>query len=261
MDFSFYIDNLSQYMGTGMLFQLLLASVMYLGFCMKQKEEKSALVWFPVYALLIYFCPIWIVYMRLRSDGEILYRILWLIPVAVVVSYAAVQYIYLFPARKQIIAVLMVIVLFVLSGKYIYSNKQYKKAENAYHIPQVVIDICDDIVVPGREIGACFPIELVQYVRQYTAYVCQPYGRDNLIWGMAYDGYSKVGVILSKNVVDTEELVDELRLVTIPYLILNKDTELTTDLSEYDFKKVKVVQNYVVYLDNQAYIGDFSDLK
>jgi len=261
MDFSFYIDNLSKYMGTGMLFQLLLASVMYLGFCMKKSADKSALIWFPVYALLIYFCPIWVVYMHLRSDSEILYRLLWMIPVAVVVCYAAVEYIYRFSAKRQVVAILMVIVLFVLSGKYIYANKQYKRAENAYHVPQVVIDICDEIVVPGREIGACFPVELVQYVRQYTAFVCQPYGRDSLIWGLYYDEVSGVGEILSEEVIDTDALVSELRLCKIPYLILDKEAELTVNLSEYDFEIFKEVDNYIVYLDTKAYIGDFSDFE
>ena len=59
----------------------------------------------------------------------------------------------------------MCAVLVMLSGSFIYSNEFFNRAENLYHVPQSVVDICDAIEVEGREVMAVFPAELLQYVR------------------------------------------------------------------------------------------------
>ena len=68
----------------------------------------------------------------------------------------------------------------MISGKLVYSSPLFSRAENTYHIPQVVVDICDAIEVEGREVMAAFPDEFLLYVRQYSPVICMPYGRESL---------------------------------------------------------------------------------
>lgn len=255
MDFTFYADNLISFSGKGFLFLLLLIGCLFLGIKLKASVNKTLLVWFPVFVMCIYFCPMWIIYKNLRDDVEILYRILWLIPMGLTVSYAMVEAIFMLPQKARFVSFCAAVLLIISGGTYVYSNPQFSKAENIYHIPSEIVKICDELKIPGREVRVCFPIEMVQYVRQYSPYICQPYGRDTLLWGSDYDAYSTIGAILDEEVVNTEDLANELRRSDTPYFVVAKDTELSEDICDYDFSLSFTVGDYLIYKD------DYSDLE
>ena len=54
--------------------------------------------------------------------------------------------------QQVAIALVVSLVVVVLSGSLVYLNQYMSPAQNLYHIPQNVVDICDAIVVPGREV-------------------------------------------------------------------------------------------------------------
>ena len=226
------LDNLKDYSGSGLLFILLLISVVFLGFRLKRGAVKTMTVFLPVFVLAIFFCPLWKIYMDIAGDGEILYRLLWMIPSAVIVCYALVEAVHMVPEKFRAVSFAGAVLIVILSGRYIYSSPFFSKAENSYHVPQVVVDICDDIRVEGREVRACFPIEHIQYVRQYTPYVCLSYGRTVLL-GHGFNQYSNVERFLNEEIIDTAGLVEELRRVDNHYLILNSDRKMTEDLAKY----------------------------
>ena len=69
--------------------------------------------------------------------------------------------------------------IIVVSGSLVYINRYMSPAENLYHIPQNVIDICD-VIEPAEgepRVRAAFPSELVHFVRQYDTNILMPYGR------------------------------------------------------------------------------------
>lgn len=251
---SILLNNLRDFSGTGLLFLLLLIGVLFLGFYLKRGPVKRLVVWYPVFVLAIYFCPLWYFYFRLREDSEILYRLLWMIPFSVVICYALVEVIFLLPKKIRVVSFSGALVLIMLCGKYLYTNPQFSKAENPYHVPETVVKICDEIEVPGREIRACFPIEFIQYVRQYSPYVCLAYGRTVLL-GDGFNEYSRVDELLHDEVLNTRAIVDELRRVDTPYFIVSSDTSLTENPGKYEFYYVTTIDGYDIYLDNNVYIG------
>ena len=255
MDISFIFDNLISFSGSGLFFILLLVGVLYLGFSMKKSAEKTMLVWFPSFALLIYFFPAWALFDRLRGDGEILYRVLWLIPMGVIICYTLVQVVYLLPKKLRVVAFALAVLLIMGSGKYIYSNAQYTKATNASHVPGEVKEICDKIVVPGREISACFPIEMVQYVRQYTALIMQIYGRDALMLSGYYNVVTEIEPLLDEKIYDSQKIADELRASYTQYFIVSKEKEFTDSFDKYGFELAFETEGYLVYVDETAYLG------
>lgn len=252
MDLTFFTDNLISFSGKGFLFLLLLTGCLFLGLKLKSGANRTLLVWFPVFVMCIYFCPMWIIYKNLRDDVEILYRILWLIPMGLTVAYAMVEAVFMMPEKTRALSFLMAVLLIISGGTYIYSNSQFSKAENIYHIPDEIVKICDELEIDGREVRVCFPIEMVQYVRQYSPYICQPYGRGTLLLGSNYDDYSTMGAILDEDVVNTKDLAEELRRSDTPYFVVAKDTALTESITDYDFSLCFTVGDYLVYKDDYA---------
>lgn len=247
------LTNLRDYSGSGLLFLLLVVSIVFLSIRYRQKSGKVMFAVYPVVMLLVYFCPIWIIYISKRNDADILYRLLWLIPVGVVICAALIEFIFLLPDNKRFLGVISAILLIMMSGKYLYINPQFSPAENIHHIPGEVVEICDLIEVPGREIQACFPDEMLQYVRQYNPYIFMPYGRD-----VFFEGFMKPDTplrdLLLEECLDGEAVANELRMEYTSYLIVSKEKEFSPKLTEFEFDKIGSVGDYDIYLDLRANI-------
>ncbi len=240
-------------MGTGGYLILFAAAVLYLFFREKEKRLRVVFVWLPVVVFAVFFCPVWGLYFKFRDDGEILFRLLWLLPVALVVPYAMVRLIGEIPDKFKAAGTVVSFAVLILFGKYMYTPDLFPKAENIYHVPETVVKICDEIKVEGREVRACFPEEFVVTVRQYSPYIHLTFGRE------IYKGSLERGVdamyILRKDPIDTEELVKVLKETDTPYLIVKNDRVFDENPWKYDFCFVTEIDGYDIYLDNNAYLG------
>lgn len=252
------LDAFKTFEGSGLLVTIALVCVMWIGFFSHNDDMKKLLTKYSAFVLIIFFCPIWGVYAMFKSDYEIIYRILWLFPIALLISYVFTEIITKFSDLKRTLIFVFAVLLIIISGEYVYKSPYFSKAENEYHVPETVVKICDEIIVPGREIQAAFPDELMVYVRQYTPYVCMPYGRDTL-FEYATDR-DELKASLAADIIDTEYALGLLRATGTPYLIVNENKRFTDSLSDYGFVYVTSVDGYDIYLDNSAYLGlDFVD--
>ena len=139
------------------------------------------------------------------------------------------------------------LILFMLSGSLIYRNPYFQKAENVYHVPQSVVDICDAIEVPGREVMAVFPGELLQYVRQYSNLVCMPYGRNIVVskWTVQNDLYD----VMEQETIDAGELATLAREEQCAYIILPETKTLVGKLEDLEYEEFGRMHGYVIYKD------------
>ena len=62
-------------------------------------------------------------------------------------------------------------------AKFYFTNTLHFKAVNAYHMPQVVIDVADALKMEKYKPIAAIPAELL-FIRQYSADIFTPYGRN-----------------------------------------------------------------------------------
>lgn len=138
----------------------------------------------------------------------------------------------------------------MVSGKLVYTSPLFSKAENEYHVPQTVVDICDAIMVEGREVMAMFPEEFVVYVRQYTPSVCMPYGREILM-----GEYNSVYRALRAEVIDLADLAEMLKNRGCHYLIITEDMKFSGKLEDYDYVLFDEIDGYLIYRDTTIYIG------
>lgn len=234
-----------EYFGEGLILAWYLASVLYLFVREKRREVRIVFVYAPVVILLLYFNPLfaWVVY-RLAGH-EIYYRILWLLPMTVVIAYACCSVYGDLRGKKRGAFVLCMAVLLALSGSFIYANPFFHKAENRYHMPDDVVAICDAIRAPGREVQAVFPAELLQFVRQYSPVVCMPYGREVLVerWQQHNDLFDAMEMPQA----DLKTLAPLATQYHCHYVILRRDKPVVGETADFSLELFYETDSYVVY--------------
>lgn len=242
------------YMGTGLIVIWYLAATIYLAIAEKRKNIRIMFVYVPLILLLIYFNPLftWIVYNYI--DSEIYYRILWLLPITIVIAFATVEIYGKLQEKKRALFAVVTAGLMMVSGSYVYNDGFFKEAENFYHVPQSVVDICDAIEVEGREVMAVFPKELLQYVRQYSPVVCMPYGRETTVqsWDDEWHFASNNDLFqaMEAEVIDAKQLAELARANLCAYIILPEDKKVDGSLNAYDFETFGQVEGYIIYKDS-----------
>lgn len=254
MNYSMFSETLKQYSGSGLLFVLFLLSILFLGIKAVKSPEKNMAVWYPLFILAVFFCPLWIIYDKLRDDSGILYRIMWMIPMSIVVCYALVQALSMLPQKFKAVGFGAAVLLIMVCGKYVYSNPNFTKAENEYHVPETVVKICDELKVEGREVRVCMPIEFIQYTRQYSPYICLTFGRDVLLRDTG-DEFSYIHVFFREEVYNAYDIATELKRTYTPYFVVHKDIPFTESLGNYGFYYYDTIDDYDIYLDCDAYLG------
>lgn len=246
---------LKLYNGNCSLLLLFVASLIYLWIAEKKKERKVVLVYVSVAVLALFFCPFFADFIMIKmQEEEIYYRILWALPMGVVIAYAAVKFLSGLKKKWLQAALLSLLVVYiVIGGHQVYKSPQFSKAENVYQVPDAVVNICDAINIPGREVMAVFPNELIQYVRQYSPTVVMPYGYDILVerWNMD----DELEEEMSKDISDAEVLADMARQRGCHYIILNQNHLMDGSLLDYEYTLFLQTDGYDVYVDNHA---DFS---
>lgn len=243
------------YMGSGLIVIWFLAALLYLGFREKRKQVRIMFLYVPVMLLLLFFNPLFAKIVYEAAGTEIYYRILWLIPITVVIAYASARIWGELAGRKRRCFAAAVLFAVTVSGSCIYGNPYFKRAENLYHMPQSVVDICDEIVIEGREVMAVFPSELLQYVRQYTPLVCMPYGREILVssWGHQNELYNA----MEAEQIDAKLLATLAREQLCVYIILPEEKELSGSLLEEEFEEFGRMHGYVIYKDSTVDLTAF----
>jgi len=176
------IGSFTEYIGNGLAAGLFALAFVYLLFTEKDKTKRIVLLYVSFAAMALFFCPLFAKVLFDMIDDEIYYRILWLVPMTVVIAYAGVRLLNkAVRMRTKAIAFVLCCLLIAGTGDYVYDNPGFSPAENRFHVPQTVVLVCDAIIVEGWQVKAVFPMEMLPYVRQYTAAVCMPYGREMIV--------------------------------------------------------------------------------
>lgn len=231
-------------MGTGLIMILFLAALIYLLIYEKRKPVRILFLYVPTLVLLLFFNPLFFKFFYGVVGDEIYFRICWLLPVTIVIAYAVIFILEKLRGRKQICFAVAAFAVIIVSGKLVYSNQLYSRAENAYHVPQEVVDICDAIQVEGREVMAAFPGEFLLYVRQYTPMVYMPYGRE-VIMGE----YDEFFLLMESEEIPVEKLAELAKQSGCHYVILPEKTKLIGDMKDYSYEIFDEMHGYIIYRD------------
>lgn len=231
------------YGGTGYYTILFVLSLIYLGFTEEDKRVRTILVYIPAIIFLLFFIPVFYMLYNTLDNGTY-YRILWLIPMTVIIAYAGCKAI----GHHTRLGVIIGCLVLIISGTYVYNSQYITKAENPYHLPQETVDICEMIMPEEGEerVWALFPVEQVHFVRQYTTTIQMPFGRENLVETWYYE-HHPLYTLLQQEVIPVDEL-SELSIENYcNYIILLKTMEVEGDLEEYGIQLIGETENYLVY--------------
>jgi hypothetical protein len=221
----------------------------------KNKNIRVILLYITAAVLFMFFFPVTI-YISFRIMGETAtyYRILWFAPMTIIIAYGIVK---LVSSRKErvtkvIVSIIAVMVL-MTGGDYVYDNEFFQTTKNLYQLPPTVIAICDEIEVDGREVTAVFPKELMEYVRQYSATVFMPYGREMLVehWGF----YDELYDVMNGEYIAPELLATLAREKNCNYIILQENKIKVEDMEAYDYIWYRTIGGYYIFKDKTAYLG------
>jgi len=247
--------ELWQYRGSGFLLVLYIAALIYLLIVEKNKRNRYLVCYVPLCILLIYISPVYYRIYVLGIDAVgTYYRNLWMLPMAVTVAYASCSVIY----RHRRIGALVICAVIILCGKFTYSAVESVKAENAYHIPQYVCDLVDEMDqdIEGVEVYACVPLEMVFYTRQYDSSICLIYGREAVepVWGYEneyYDAYETAEVLEWDEVLELTR-APERGIGVVTYFVVPKDRNMDSDPAEHGLTEIARSGDYILYKDTVA---------
>lgn len=243
---------LKLYGGNCSLMLLFAASVIYLLIAEKSKGRKIILVYFPIAILVLFLFPFTSKFViEVLGEGETYYRLLWMLPMGIVIAYAAIKLLSSIGKKLVKITLFILLVVFIMVGGHlVYKSPQFSEAENVYQVPDAVVNICDAIEVPGREVLAVFPNELIQYVRQYSPYVVMPYGYDVLVERWLIE--DELEEEMAKDVSSAEKLATMARERGCHFIILNQNHLMDGDLENYDYELIYQIDGYDIYKDKDA---------
>lgn len=250
------INIFKSYNGSGVYCILFILALMYLWFHEEDMTHRTLLVIGPVIMQILFFIPLFY-YIYNRMDPGTYYRILWLLPMTLVIGYTAVCLI----AENIRAGMILVSILLVLSGTFMYYSTHISLAENLYHIPQETIELCDMIKpAEGRErVWAAFPPSQVHYVRQYTTDIQLAFGRQQLVdsWNQldnaVYNAYMDP-------VIDMHKLKDAADLFYCNYIVMEKSHPTNRGYKGMGLKLIGETENYVVYRNMSMPFFEDSDI-
>ena len=199
-------------------------------------------VYAPVCLLLIFLFPFTCrIYARL-FEGETFYRLLWLLP-----QYASIAWA-LLKLKPFYLSLGVGALLIILCGRYSYQGIYMDTAENPYHLPQAVIEVCDAILPEnGDMVCAVFPDEMLHFVRQYSSRIIMPYGREAIVdsWG-ADNPFHR---LMLEGSIEMGELSVTAKGFHCNYLITHEGQEFQEPPESYGYVREGVIKGYEIWRD------------
>lgn len=247
------IEDVILYNNNSFLIPLFLVALLFLWFTEKDKKLRVVLVYLAAAIAVVFLCPLY-AWIGMKVDEEIYYRVMWVLPIGMLVCYSAVKLMIRFKSvvSKAIVFTLTILVIAV-NGEFVYTNTLHFKSVNEYHIPQQVIDVADALKLDNYKPIAVLPAELLPFFRQYTADIFTPYGRNILepSWNFQSELYDAMEG--DRTSYDVEEVARCARNNHCAFVVLSCAKQMKGSMEEQGYFLFKFVQGYYIYMDYNYY--------
>lgn len=246
-------DKYVSFEGTGAHVILFLASLLVLVFLLQGQKNRTDwyLAAYSLIALVIFACPVSAyVITRFGIGQDVYWRMLWLFPITLLIAYVCSIGIGSIGNRKVAKALCLAgcCGLIMLSGKSMFCEEIYQKAENTAHISQGVVDVCEALQEDaaghgGTEIKGVFDPSLACYIRQYDGTIKMSFGRNVMRGEIHSDVYD---ALLSEET-SAEELMDVCRQDDCNYLVLAAGNRFHDGLLAAGCREIPLQSGYTIY--------------
>lgn len=250
---SITLDIFQNYGGSSMMTLLVMAAMLYLWIAEEKADVKILFVYVcAAVTALFFFPPFAYVVIHYFLDGQVYYRLLWLIPMGTIVSYGLVRLLSGIETKRKRVVIGVVCALFIMqSGSLIYQNDMVTRAENLYHLPQSVLHVADVLHVEGTNVRAVVPSEMLQFIRQYDASIELAYGREVLVEGWSNNPLYDT---MEENPIHSFALTDYSKQQGLDYIVIRTGTPVvgSKPIEKYQFTYLATVDNYDIYIYDKA---------
>lgn len=147
----------------------------------------------------------------------------------------------------------MAVLVIMLNGDLVYTKSMHVKAGNAYHIPQIVIDVADALKLENYRPIAVLPAELLPFLRQYTADIFTPYGRNILEPAWTFQNELYDAMEGDRNAYDVAEVARCARNHQCAFVVLSSGKQMHGSMEEEGYFLFRFVQGYFIYMDYNYY--------
>ena len=183
----YMLDAHNAYNGTGMMMALYFVALMIIVFYCKDKHVKKAIILPSVLFIIVMYVgvPLYdtLVYYLKFYDG----RMFWMLITPIIISIGFTYFVMGIDDDKlKILALILIIPISLYCGEFQISNAMFKKAENAYRLPQSSVDITEYVTSEMDSPKLIVPYTIAHPFRQISTDVHLLYGEDatsGRIWG------------------------------------------------------------------------------
>lgn len=251
--FNKIIEDLILYNGKTLLIPIFVFAVIVLWATEHSKKKKLVLVYLVTAIFILFCCPLY-AWIGMKIDEQIYYRILWSLPMGIVICYSCVKLMISFKSvytKGFVFACALVVIC--INGKLVYTNTLHFKSVNEYHMPQVVIDVADALKLDNYNAIAVMPAELLPFFRQYSADTFTPYGRNILEkqWSFSNELYDVMES--DSQTYNAKEVARCARNENCLYVVLSCMKQIEGSMEQEDFFLLDFVQGYYIYVDYYRY--------
>lgn len=245
--------HFQEYFGQSMIVGMYIIALLWI--VIKHSHYRKMIGISGIVIALIVFNP-WFytkVWMKMMDYGY--WRAFWLFPITIIGATAAVLLLKkIKDLRGKIIILFVLSILIVCSGNSMYKKGvYYQKTENAFNIPQEVIDISDTLLELDSQPRAIMWSGLYCYIRQYKSSIKLMYGRDVERYIQIPDDDIRAIAwhIQNLEITDWNYVSNEMKKRGYHYLVIPENENYTIEmLAGYGFLYINNVDGYnILYIE------------
>lgn len=246
-------EDVLLYNGDSFLIPLFLIALLFLWVTEKDRKVRVVLLYLVAALGVVFLCPVY-AWIGMKIDKDVYYRVLWTMPIGVLVCYSVVRLMTRFRlfVSKALIFV-MAVLIFMINGDLVYTKTIHFRAANAYHIWQEVIDVADAIKLDNYKPVAVLPAILLPYLRQYTADIYTPYGRNMMESAWNFQNALYDAMEGDENAYDVPEVARCARNEHCAFVVLSSGKQMKGSMEEQGYFLFRFVQGYFIYMDYNYY--------
>lgn len=222
--------------------------------------RKQRELWFypNLLALFVLFNPLMIPFLNrylLAGGGGVTWRIWWLMPIPFLIAMMFTKTLDYVKGKEKILVAIMMCLIIILSGNYIFNSTNFRQSENAFQLPPEVLEISRMISQDSLEQG----IEEENVVAVYeVAWRLRLYNPEiRMLFGRRPDTRTGIHAVELFKIVNSEEPDFEhadslLREDNVSYIVVNRQGlyEMPEHLKRPEnlgYELVGVTENHRVY--------------
>ena len=245
------LDDFKDYIGNGWF--VWACFLVALVFCLvKGNDRRKRLFTFSAVAIVILFNPLVYKVVGEKFMSGVYWRLFWVIPTVITLGITLTDL-----AAKvkmnllRLAAVGVLCIVIAKTGTFFFNGDTYCVPENDYEIPQVAIDVSDEIqrITEGGYSTVIVPNELLCYIRQYTANIALFYGRN--IWGFMNnptDAQWELYNLMNAEQIDYKLLHDSAAAYGCNFIVFNSDVrQIPDEMESYGYTLKGSTGCYLIY--------------